>query len=268
MTFAPPTLVELGRYWTDHGGVNLGIVGDAAHQATGVSYHLGRDALSAGAYSIRTARDIAGLSNAASAIDLGRLRGSLPALRTFSRALVGAAQHNAAGTSDLREIIYSPDGLIVLRWDRERGSASAPRPGEADAGHLTHTHISWYRDAETRDHTTAFRPLLEDDVSPAPITDEIPKIVTANAGHTWRDLDGKTVLENNRPALAARSSPYGVKVGTANLRAIYATVGAIRRTVLIDPATAVDPLPVDCADAVAAEHERVVAAAVVAVQKL
>jgi hypothetical protein len=61
----------------------------------------------------------------------------------------------------MREIIYSPDGKIVLRWDRERGYSSLARPGEADTSHLTHTHVSWYRDAQNRDHRTAFRPYWE-----------------------------------------------------------------------------------------------------------
>lgn len=162
MTFAPPTLVELGRLWVAYGGVNLGIVGDTAHQSRGVSYHLGRDQLAPGAYSARTPRDVRGLSNAASAIDLGRLGGTLKGLQDFSRWLVGRVRDSAAGTGDMREIIYSPDGVQVLRWDRERGATSLPRSGEADDSHRTHTHVSWYRDAEARDHTTAFRPYFEE----------------------------------------------------------------------------------------------------------
>lgn len=157
MTFAPPTLVDLAEFWTANGGVNLGIVGDAAHTAGGTSYHLGRDDLRPDAYSIRTARDKAGLSNAASAIDLGRFNGSLLQLRDFSKWLVGEGQRNAPGTRDIREIIYSDDGSRVLRWDRERGFASAPQTGEADNSHLTHTHISYYRDSEMRDKRNAFR---------------------------------------------------------------------------------------------------------------
>jgi hypothetical protein len=160
VTFAPPTLLQLAGLWTGAGGVNLGIVGDTAHLAKGVSYHLGRDDLLATAYSAQTTRDRAGLSNAASAIDLGKLGGSYVALRAFSIWLVEQARHNAPGTSDMREIIYSPDGVAVLRWDRERGYSSAPRAGEADTSHRTHTHVSWYRDAETRDHRTAFLPYL------------------------------------------------------------------------------------------------------------
>lgn len=158
MTYAPTKLRELATFWIAQGGVNLGIVGDTAHQAKGTSYHLGADQLIAGAYSTRTARDKAGLTNGASAMDFGKLNGSYGHLRDFSKWLVDQARHNAPGTFDMREIIYTPDGVTVLRWDRERGYNSAPRPGEADDSHLTHTHVSWYRDAESRDHTTAIRP--------------------------------------------------------------------------------------------------------------
>ena len=158
MTFSPSPLVALGRYWVAHGGVNLGIVGDAAHGAKGVSYHLGRDRLAPGAYSAQTARDKAGLSNAASALDLGKLGGSLPKLRAFSVWLVGQARESALGTSDIREVIWSPDGKVVLRWDRERGAESSPRAGEADTSHVTHTHISFYRDSERRSKVGLFAP--------------------------------------------------------------------------------------------------------------
>lgn len=161
MTYAPASLRTLASYWKEQGGVNLGIVGDAGHAAKGYSYHLGRDQLAVSAYSRQTARDKAGLSEAASAIDIGRLDGTLVRLRTFSLWLVGEGRRNAHGTVDIREIIYSPDGKVVLRWDRERGYASAPRPGEADNSHLTHTHISYYRDSEARDKVEVFRGFFE-----------------------------------------------------------------------------------------------------------
>jgi hypothetical protein len=177
MTFAPPTLTALGAYWKANGGVNLGIVGDTSHVAKGVSYHLGKSQLTLGAYSRQTARDKAGLTEAASAIDLGKLNGSFPQLRSFSKWLVGQARVNAPGTSDMREIIFSPDGVTVLRWDRERGYSSLPKSGEADSTHLTHTHVSWYRDAEKRDHTTAFRPYFPVPVPP-PTGGDVPNLTT------------------------------------------------------------------------------------------
>lgn len=169
MTFAPPTLLDLGAYLVAHGVVNLGIVGDTAHAARGWSYHLGADQLIPDAYSNRTARDRAGLSNAASAIDLGRVDGSLAGLRTLSVRMVNLARTNAPGTSDWREIIYTPDGVDVWRWDRERGFASLPAtgPGQGDDSHLTHTHLSFYRDAEARAKLAPFRALLEVDMDPA-----------------------------------------------------------------------------------------------------
>lgn len=168
MTYAPPTITALARYWTQHGGTNLGVVGDTRHVTKGRSYHLGRSQLTSDAYSRQTARDRAGLSDAASALDLGRLNGSLGGLRAFSRWLVERCQQNAPGTQDIREVIYTPDGKTVLRWDRERGLKSAPRPGEADLSHLTHTHVSWYRDSEKRAKVGAFAPFFEKPVQPAP----------------------------------------------------------------------------------------------------
>ena len=195
-TINPPTLQALGAYWTAQGGVNLGVVGDTAHIGKGVSYHLGQDQLSPDAYSIKTARDKAGLSDAASAIDLGKLDGSLANLQAFSRDFVERARADGPGFSDIREIIYSPDGKTVLRWDRERGAASEPRPGEADDSHLTHTHISWYRDAEKRDHTIAFRPYFEGDVKFIQASDlGQTKLLRLPLGTPLYGFDGSVVLK-------------------------------------------------------------------------
>lgn len=167
MTYNPTTLAALGAYWVRQGGVNLGVVGDAAH-AGRATYHNGKDrivarlgtsdpaAIARADYSARTTRDRAGLTNAASAIDLGKLDGSYTPLRKFSVWLVEQARKNAPGTRDIREIIYTDDGQRVLRWDRERGYSSAPRTGEADNSHLYHTHISYYRDSENRDKVALF----------------------------------------------------------------------------------------------------------------
>lgn len=161
MTSAPANLTALMAYWVKQGGVNLGIVGDAPHVAGGTSYHLGKDDLRPDAYSIQTARDKAGLSQYASAVDLGKLGGGYPKLRKFSAWLVNQCRHNAPDTRDVREVIYSPDGVTVLRWDRERGIASDPRDGEADNSHRTHTHISYYRDSRLRGQTGPFRRYFE-----------------------------------------------------------------------------------------------------------
>lgn len=175
MTYAPASITALAKVYTDHGGVNLGIVGNTAHT---VGYHLGRDriydgsgpGLGDGDYSVVLSRDKAGLTNAASALDIGKLNGSLTELQAFSRWLVQRAIDGATGTKDIREIIYSPDGVYVKRWSgvdgkvytslrkNADGSISVITPGNGDASHLWHTHISFYRDSENRDKTGLFAP--------------------------------------------------------------------------------------------------------------
>lgn len=184
MTVNPQTLVDLGRYWVAHDGVNLGVVGDVAHQAR-PSYHNGQNVIDANGwtaandYSIRHERDREPhLTNAASAIDLGKLRGTLKGLQDFSRWLVAQAQSQAAGTGQIREIIYSPDGSNVQRYSGIDGRIHTG-PGNGDLSHRTHTHISFFRDTERRDKRPIFAPYFapqvpdtdtEDDVNPDVIT--------------------------------------------------------------------------------------------------
>jgi len=115
MTRAPKSIKELAALWVDQGGRNLGIVGDTKHKQRGTSYHLGRGDLKDGAYSVTLKRDRKGLSEAASALDLGKLDGRIGKLRKFSNWLVDQAE--AGLTPDIREIIWSPDGNEVRRWD-------------------------------------------------------------------------------------------------------------------------------------------------------
>lgn len=159
MTFAPPTIKEVRAYLkgedADLSDVELGIVGGPGHVRTGTSYHLGKDQLimSKNPYSARTARDRAGLSNASSALDIDD---DLDELRDMSVWIVAECRKGTPDTLDIREVIYSPDGVIVLQWDRERGVNSAPRP-HPDLSHRGHSHFSWYRDSEFRDKTAIFK---------------------------------------------------------------------------------------------------------------
>lgn len=174
MTFAPPTLLEVRHFFQaryPHVSDNaLGIVGGPSHIRTGTSYHLGADQLkmSKNPYSARTKRDLAGLSNAASAFDLGDDIGA-QLLREISVWCVGECRKKAPDTLDIREIIYSPDGTAVLTWDREKGVTSYPMP-RGDSSHRKHSHFSFYRDSEKRSKVGLFRRFFEereggDDVS-------------------------------------------------------------------------------------------------------
>ena len=198
MTFAPPTLLELRAYLapiTGLGPASLGIVGDTAHLAKGTSYHLGRDQLTSDAYSRQTARDKAGLTNAASAIDIGNYAG----LRALSLALVKACQSDA--TRDIREVIYSPDGVAVLRWDRERGVASKPvalASTTLNNAHRTHTHVSYYRDSEQRDKVAVFRAITGDDM-----VKFTPGVDVAGTLTVIRDTAGIPIEGGDRPTVRA-----------------------------------------------------------------
>lgn len=160
MTYAPATLLQVRTYVITQDedapvldGYEVGIVGDQPHVDEGTGYHLGKDQLKfyKDPYSARTARDKAGLAdaeicNASCAIDIDD---DWDELRRFSQWLVEECRRGAPDTLDIREIIYSPDGVKVFKWDRERGVTSLPVPS-TQLSHRTHSHIAKYRDATRR----------------------------------------------------------------------------------------------------------------------
>jgi hypothetical protein len=194
MTYNPITLKDLGSYWVSQGGVNLGVVGNKAHTK---GYHLGKDRIYDGSgpgigsddYSVQLARDKAGLTNAASAIDLGRLDGSLTDLRKFSKWLVARCMADIKVRHEFREIIYSPDGTIVQRYSSVDNKIHTG-PGNGDDSHKTHSHCSFIRDTELRNKIWLISPYFAAPI-PAPggnmsqfITYTTPKIAVVPAG-TW-----------------------------------------------------------------------------------
>jgi hypothetical protein len=146
VTYAPQDLLDVVRYLETRGAplASLGIVGDEAHVSTG-GYHVGRDDLAAHGrlgydYSVVESPRDHHPTNAASALDFG----GTSWWRPLTLWLVSQAAANAPGTGDIREIIYTPDGETVHRFDR-LGVRST-----GDDSHLYHTHISFFRDSEGR----------------------------------------------------------------------------------------------------------------------
>ncbi|MFG1846782.1 peptidoglycan-binding domain-containing protein [Micromonospora carbonacea] len=136
----------------------VGIVADSAHRG---GYHCGEDRVVTSDYSVvESSRDKAGLSDYASALDVGwfsvTVNGRTHNLRTFSVWLVGECEANAPDTLWIREVIYSPDGVTVKRWDRLK------RRSSGDTSHLSHTHASVFRDVTKAgtDLTPVFRRYL------------------------------------------------------------------------------------------------------------
>lgn len=175
MSYAPKTITAAAAVWTKHGGLNSGIVGNAAHK---YGYHIGKDRIYSAAgqhgadYSVSHPRDKAGLSNAASALDLGHANKAI--LRKFSVWLVNQCIKKAPGTADIREIIYSADGKTVHRYEASNGKIylGGNGTGQGDNSHLWHTHISWYRDSEFHEKASVFAKYWA--VVPAPV---VPPVV-------------------------------------------------------------------------------------------
>ncbi|WP_431881809.1 hypothetical protein [Micromonospora chalcea] len=171
MTRAPQNLLDVRRLLLTYLNVDesrsrdadlepaeVGIVGDPAHRG---GYHCGSDRVVAGDYSVlESDRDRNGLSAYASALDVGWFKVGVGSrtydLRHLSVWCVNQCAAGAADARDIREIIYSPDGKTVRRWDR------LGRRSSGDTSHLWHTHFSFFRDATKagRDLTPLFRRYL------------------------------------------------------------------------------------------------------------
>ncbi|MEU4776867.1 hypothetical protein [Micromonospora sp. NPDC023633] len=200
MTRAPENLLAVRRLLLAHLNLDedtvrsqdlepaeVGIVGDPAHRG---GYHCGSDRVVSGDYSVvESSRDRTGLTEFASALDVGdfsiSVRGKRHTLATFSMWLVAQCKAGADDTRDIREVIYSPDGQVVRRWDR------LGRRSSGDSSHRWHTHISFHRDAikAGRDQTALFRRyLIHIGVLSAPQTapqeDDMP-LTEADANTVW-----------------------------------------------------------------------------------
>lgn len=173
MTFAPENLKAVrslflthldfhpgsNGYPSDLDPIEAGIVGNAEHRG---GYHCGRDRLEPDDdYSVvESNRDRGGLSYAASAVDWGWwqtvVHGKTHNLRTYSLWLVEQCNKGTSDSQHIREVIYSPDGKVVKRWDRLRKRSSG------DSSHLYHTHESHFRDTEKHDKLPLYRRYLEE----------------------------------------------------------------------------------------------------------
>lgn len=144
MTTNPTDLLDIRAYCQQQTGQSpaaLGIAGDDQHAASG-GYHIGGNTVPDSDYSrAESPRDRAITTASASAFDLG---GEFDRFQEITLGIVGACKRQDFRTRDIREVIYTPDGVTVRRWDR-----LGIRSG-GDDSHLFHTHISFFRDSEGR----------------------------------------------------------------------------------------------------------------------
>jgi hypothetical protein len=158
MTYEPQALSDLQEYMHIQTGLpygELGTVPDASHDG---GYHCGWDRRHLNDKGLlsdyswqESARDWNHKTNAARAFDCGMFG----RLREMSIWIVRQCQAGAPDTADLREVIYSPDGQMVLRWDR------LGIRGNGDSTHLSHTHFSWFADAENNNKVSLFQRFFE-----------------------------------------------------------------------------------------------------------
>jgi hypothetical protein len=155
MTTAPQCLLDARTLAIHAFGIPADSVGIVAGNSNGEGYHSGYGALHAAGrapgdvhpdYSVReSVRDSGGLTEYASAMDFGlfttTINGHTVTLRDFTLWLVGRCKAGDPDAADIREIIYTPDGKTVQRYDR-LGIRST-----GDSSHLTHTHVSLFRDS-------------------------------------------------------------------------------------------------------------------------
>lgn len=156
MTYAPADLKQIQRYLRERTGLPWASIGLTHQVPEGGGYHEGRDLLHAankcpdcpgGDYSYtESIRDRRGLTDAASGLDLGDFdvvyKGVRRTRRDLTRFLL--ARFDDPRARDIREIIYSLDGVTVRRRDREG------RRTNGDKSHTSHDHYSLYRDSEGR----------------------------------------------------------------------------------------------------------------------
>jgi hypothetical protein len=150
MTYAPDDLKAVQSYCRSVTGQPWEALGIIHSTPQGGGYHEGRDLLAAAGrapggstdYSwVESSRDLYGLDDAGSAFDLG---GEFARFREITLNIVAACERGDPRTGDVREVIYTPDGYNVRRWDR------LGRRDSGDSSHLSHTHISFFRDSEGR----------------------------------------------------------------------------------------------------------------------
>ena len=268
MTSAPSNLLAVRRLLLDQLGPHglasdaVGIVGDPAHRG---GYHCGTDRVVTDDYSVvESSRDRTGLTDYASALDVGSFALGSQNLRTFSTWCVAQCVAGAPDTLDLREIIYSPDGTTVRRWDR------LGKRTTGDSSHRWHTHFSYHRDATKagRDLTPLFRRylttigLIEGNDMSAEAEQQIAAIHAQVVDGRGADADYALVVGNTATTWVGKTlAAHGVQL--AALRADVAALAgrdvtdepAIVAGVLagLDPTAIAAAIPADLAQRVADE---------------
>lgn len=153
MSYAPQNLLDVREYIQSQTGLSdneLGIVGDEYHDN---GYHLGRDRLPPNDYSNRLPRDKAGLTNAASASDIG----NFSRLKDLTSFILDRCRDGRI--TQIRAINGPHFSGRAYRWDSQSNWEPQIKP-KGDS-HEWHAHLEWWRDTEYQDKVWMFREFFE-----------------------------------------------------------------------------------------------------------
>ena len=191
MSTRPQSLIDVSKYVQAKAGVpasNMSI--RAARSARG--FHAGKAEIFGPNghgnrdYSVRDPRNLAGLTDASSAIDV---KIPIPQLKALTAHLV---EEGKAG-SLLFEVI-GPDATGKANyWSVKTGWL--PRPNLAPASHSWHAHLGFWRDTEFADRVAPFRSFFEGPAAPAPVPEPDPD-TTPDASPTLTDIE-EALAEND-----------------------------------------------------------------------
>jgi hypothetical protein len=249
--------------------LEAGIVPDANHRG---GYHCGRSQVSDSDYSVReSSRDREGLDEHSSGIDYGYFavttaRGTFD-LYSYNDWLKLLWEAGDDDTKDLREVIYSPNGVHVKRLDK-LGIRST-----GDSSHQTHTHHSEFRDADGHRMVNLARRWLQhigllagegDDMTPEELLDFDPKDGKGGIPNPYNDKATNPSISVRTALKAAAMADMGVRdlnvkvnralgLLTSLLGKDFTDEQAIVTGVLagLDPATIAAAIPAEIAEQVA-----------------
>jgi hypothetical protein len=218
VTYAPDSILAVRHEFQRHTNLDnnaLGIV--RAERDT--SYHVGKSWLKPGSYSVDESPRDRRPTEASSAIDIGYFEvvgsdGKTYTLYDYNRWLVHECASGAADTLDIREVIYTLDGETVKRWDRLK-----KRTG-GDSSHRWHTHKSWFRDSESRNHVAVTQRWFRDVVFKGADMEWTDK--------PWRSADPISVADAIQQASNANEALREVRALRTEVAGLEAKVDEIK----------------------------------------
>ena len=128
--------------------VMAGVVGDVRHMNPPMGYHVDPDELPGSDYSVQTQRDRTGADQHPHDASAWDLHFGPAEMIVVTNRLLAAARKNDPRMKAVREFCGTRDGRNTYPWDLHGNVSEGINSW--DSGHLSHVHISFYRDASAK----------------------------------------------------------------------------------------------------------------------